>query len=158
VTAPPPRERTRLGALGPFAHRLFLVLFVAQLVSNIGTWMQSVGAVWLMGDLGGSPLLIASVQTASTLPVFVVGIFAGSLADIFDRRRLLLVTQTWMLLAAGVLAALTAEGATRPCPCSPARSPSGSAPPLTRRLGRRSNPRWCQPSSSPKRSPWDRRV
>jgi MFS family permease/quinol monooxygenase YgiN len=90
------------------------VLFVAQLVSNIGTWMQSVGAVWLMGDLGGSPLLIASVQTASTLPVFVVGIFAGSLADIFDRRRLLLVTQTWMLLAAGVLAALTAAGATRP--------------------------------------------
>jgi hypothetical protein len=65
---PPPRERARRGALAPFAHRLFLVLFVAQLVSNIGTWMQSVGAVWLMGDLGGSPLLIASVQTASTLP------------------------------------------------------------------------------------------
>jgi len=114
VTVPSPPERTRLGALAPFAHRVFLVLFVAQLVSNVGTWMQSVGAVWLMGDVGGSPLLIASVQTASTLPVFVVGIFAGSLADIVDRRCLLLVTQTWMLLAAGLLAALTAAGATRP--------------------------------------------
>ena len=77
---------------------------MAQLASNIGTWMQAVGAVWLMGTLSGSAALIALVQTATTLPVVLVGLPAGALADIVDRRRLLIATQAWMLLCAAGLA------------------------------------------------------
>jgi MFS family permease len=86
---------------------VFRALWVAQLVSNVGTWMQNVGAVWLMGTLGGSAVLVALVQTAITLPVFATALPAGALADIVDRRRLLLYTQTWMLLSAAALALLT---------------------------------------------------
>lgn len=98
----------------PLAHRLFLALWVAQLVSNVGTWMQNVAAVWLMGTLGGSAFLVALVQTATSLPVFLVGVPAGALADIVDRRRLLLGTQALMLAAAAALAALSWAGATTP--------------------------------------------
>jgi MFS family permease len=83
-------------------------------VSNVGTWMQNVAAVWLMGTLGGGALLVALVQTATSLPVFLVGVPAGAVADIVDRRRLLLATQALMLVAAGALAALTWAGATTP--------------------------------------------
>jgi MFS family permease len=75
-------------------------------VSNIGTLMQSVGSAWVMGDLGASPTLVASVQTASFLPLFLLGIPSGALADIVDRRRLLIATQVLMIAAAGALAAL----------------------------------------------------
>ena len=67
--------------------------------------MQNVGAAWLMGDLSASPTLVALVQTATLLPVFLLGVPAGALADIFDRRRLLIVSQTWMLVTAALLAA-----------------------------------------------------
>ena len=69
--------------------------------------MQSVGAAWLMGDLTTSPTLVALVQTATLLPVFLLGLPAGALADIFDRRRLLIVSQSWMLLTALWLAVLS---------------------------------------------------
>ena len=62
--------------------------------SNIGAWMQSVGAAWLMTSLTPSPLLVALMQTAASLPVFLVGLPAGALADVVDRRKLLLVTET----------------------------------------------------------------
>jgi MFS family permease len=79
-------------------------------VSNIGTWMQNVAAVWYMTSLTSSPLMVALVQAATSLPVFLVGLLAGAAADIFDRRRLLLWTQGWMLVIAGVLAVLTFAG------------------------------------------------
>src|SRR5579859_3746283 len=69
--------------------------------------MQSVGAAWLMTSLTSSPLMVALMQTATSLPVFLVGLPAGTLADVIDRRKLLLVTQVWMLLAALVLGVLT---------------------------------------------------
>jgi MFS family permease len=75
------------------------------LVSNLGTLMQAVGAAWLMGDLGASSALVAMVQTATFLPVFLVGIPAGALADLFDRRKLLIGTQLAMMLAAVAMAA-----------------------------------------------------
>ena len=90
----------------PLRHRVFLALFVAQLASNIGTLMQNVGSAWLMGDLGASASLVALVQTAIFLPVLLVGIPAGALADIVDRRRLLIVTQAWMMVSALTLAVL----------------------------------------------------
>ena len=96
-----------VSAWAPLQHPLYRALWTAQLVSNIGTWMQNVGAVWLMGTLGGSAAQVALVQSAVTLPVFLTALPAGALADIVDRRRLLLCTQSWMLLSAGALALLT---------------------------------------------------
>jgi MFS family permease len=110
VPAPPGRP----SAWTPLRRPWFRALWTAQFVTNTGTWAQTVGAQWLMGDLGGSPLEIALVQTAATLPVFVLVIPAGALGDIVDRRRLLLLSQTLMLLAAAGLAGLTAAGAVTP--------------------------------------------
>ncbi len=97
----------RLSPWAPLRYPVFRALFVAQLASNIGTLMQSVGSAWLMGDLGASPFLIALVPTASMLPVLLAGVPAGALADIFDRRRLLIGGQLWMLACAAALAAMS---------------------------------------------------
>jgi MFS family permease len=97
----------RMSPWAPLRHPVFRALFIAQLASNIGTLMQSVGSAWLMGDLGASPFLIALVPTASMLPVLLVGVPAGALADIVDRRRLLIGGQLWMLVCAAVLAAMS---------------------------------------------------
>ena len=76
--------------------------------------MQNVGAAWLMTSLAPSAFMVALVQTATYLPVFLLGIPAGAVADIVDRRKLLILTQTWMLLAAGVLGAMTIAGVVGP--------------------------------------------
>src|SRR6185437_1213566 len=89
-------------------------LWSANLVSNIGTWMQTVGGAWLMTTLTADALPVALMQTATTLPAFLDGLPAGSLADRVDRRRLLLVTQGWMLACAAALAALTLVGLVNP--------------------------------------------
>ncbi|MGV9599167.1 MFS transporter [Streptosporangium sandarakinum] len=103
----------RPGSLwAPLRRRLFRALWIAQLVANTGTWMQIVGAQWLMGDLGGGAFSIALVQTATTLPVFLLVVPAGALGDILDRRRLLLISQTITFTGAAALAALTATGVT----------------------------------------------
>ncbi len=99
-----------VSAWAPLRIRLYRVLWTAQLTSNIGTWMQTVGAQWLMGSLSRDPLLVALIQTATSLPVFLVGFPAGALGDILDRRRLLLISQSFMLLSAALLAALTLGG------------------------------------------------
>jgi MFS family permease len=97
-------------AWAPLRIRIYRVLWIAQLTSNLGTWMQMVGAQWLMGTLSSDPLLVALIQTALTLPVFMFGFPAGALGDIFDRRRILLASQTFMLVSAGALALLTLAG------------------------------------------------
>src|SRR3989442_1383686 len=94
----------------PLRQPLFRALWLAALASNVGTWMQDVGATWLMTSLTTSPILIALVQAATTLPVFLLALVAGALADVADRRRLLIVTQSWMLLASAALGALTVLG------------------------------------------------
>ena len=76
--------------------------------------MQNVGAGWLMTQLTTSPLMVSLVQAASTIPVFLVVLPAGALADMIDRRRLLLFTQTWMVVAAAILGVLTLFGAVTP--------------------------------------------
>src|SRR5687768_4689803 len=93
---------------------MFRALWSANLVSNTGTWMQTVGGAWLMTTLTSESLPVALMQTAATLPAFLVGLPAGSLADRVDRRRLLLVTQTWMFFAVALLAALTIAGSITP--------------------------------------------
>jgi MFS family permease len=101
----PPGER--LSPWAPLRHTVFAALFAAQLGSNIGTFFQTVAAAWLMGDLTTSATLVALIQTASLLPFLLLGLPAGALADIFDRRLLLIGTQAWMLLCAALLAVLT---------------------------------------------------
>ena len=96
----------------PLAARTFRVLWLAQFASNIGTWVQSVGAQWLLLEHG--PTLVALVQTASTLPVFLFALPAGVLADLADRRRLLLVAQLAMAVVAGLLAVAAFAGAVSP--------------------------------------------
>jgi MFS family permease len=81
-------------------------MWIASVASNIGTWMHTVGASWLMTTLAASPLLVALVQTATTLPVFLLGLPAGVMADLVDRRKLLIFTQSWMLGVAALLGLL----------------------------------------------------
>ena len=106
---------SRVTAWSPLLSTAFRWLWIASIVSNVGTWMQNVGAAWLMTSLSqASPLLVALVQTATYLPVFMLGVPAGAIADLVDRRKLLLVTQGGMLAAAGALGALTVLGFTGP--------------------------------------------
>ncbi len=107
-------EAHRTGAWAPLSHRVYRWLFLAQLGSNIGTWMQTVGAQWLLIGHAHAATLVALVQTASLLPVMVLSLPAGVLADVLDRRRLLLATQGSMAVVAAVLAGLTAAGLTTP--------------------------------------------
>lgn len=98
----------------PLRHPTFRALWIATLASNIGTWLQSVGAAWLMTSLTPSSTMVALVQAATSLPMFLLSLPAGALADVLDRRRILLVTQSWMLLSAAALGLLTAGGYTTP--------------------------------------------
>jgi MFS family permease len=93
---------------------MFREVWIAAMASNVGTWMQTVGASWLMTTLSASPLMVALVQTASSLPIFLVGLPAGAVADLVDRRRMLLFTQTWMLVAAALLGFLSMAGMVGP--------------------------------------------
>jgi MFS family permease len=101
-------------AWAPLREPLFRSLWIAAVVSYTGTWMQNVGAGWLMTQLTDSPLMVGLVQAASAIPVFLVVLPAGALADMVDRRRLLLFTQGWMVLAAAALGILTLSGAVSP--------------------------------------------
>src|ERR1700692_4418340 len=101
-------------AWAPLKIAIYRNLFIAQLVSNIGTWMQTVGAQWFLVEHHSSATIIALVQTASLTPTLVLGLFGGVFADLFDRRRLLIVIQTYAVLAAAVLAALAFTGVLTP--------------------------------------------
>lgn len=98
----------------PLREPLFRSLWIAAVISYTGTWMQNVGAGWLMTQLTTSPLMVGLVQAAAAIPVFLVVLPAGALADMVDRRRLLLFTQGWMVLAAAALGILTLSGAVNP--------------------------------------------
>src|SRR5204863_4780510 len=93
---------------------LFRGFWLALLVSNIGTWMHDVSAGWMMTHLAPSPIMVSLMQTAMSLPVVLLALPAGALADVVDRRRLLLVTQTWMLVAAALMGAFTFTGLMNP--------------------------------------------
>lgn len=109
---PLPQElRTRdFSAWAPLREPLFRSLWGAAVISYTGTWMQNVGAGWLMTQLTMSPLMVGLVQAAATLPVFLVILPAGALADMVDRRRLLLISQAWMVAAAALLGVFTLLG------------------------------------------------
>lgn len=92
-----------VSAWAPLRRSAFRALWLAQFASNIGTWAQTVGAQWLMGDLGGTALQVALVQTATTLPVFLLVVPSGALGDILDRRHVLMSGQALMLAGAAGL-------------------------------------------------------
>jgi MFS family permease len=98
----------------PMRSRVYRNLFIAQLASNIGSWMQSVAAQWFLVERHSSDVVIALVQTASLAPTLLLGLLAGALADLFDRRRLLIVLQTYAVLVALALAVLTYLGRVGP--------------------------------------------
>ncbi|HZL28154.1 MAG TPA: MFS transporter [Acidobacteriaceae bacterium] len=98
----------------PLRIPLFRDRWIASTVSSLGTWMQDTAGTWLMAILTTSPLLIALMQTAASLPVLFLGLLAGATADIYERRRLLIFWQSWMLVAVAVLAVLTFCGVVSP--------------------------------------------
>ncbi|MCG3122323.1 MAG: hypothetical protein GIKADHBN_00704 [Phycisphaerales bacterium] len=100
-----PRERVGTwSAVAPLARPAFRSLWIAAIASNIGTWAHEVGAGWHMTQLGASALVVSLVQASTTLPMFLLSLPAGAFADVVNRRRLMLVMQTGMLVIATLLA------------------------------------------------------
>ena len=95
------------GTWAPFRYPAFRAIWVANLASNLGATMQSVGAAWEMTSLTPSHQMIALIQASTTIPIMVFGVFAGAIADNFDRRRVMLLSQFGMLLASIALTVLT---------------------------------------------------
>jgi len=114
VSTVAPGRREAASLWRPLRTPIFRQLLFADVVSDVGTFMQSVGSAWLMVSLGASPLYVALTQTASTLPFFLLALPAGSLGDIADRRRLILYTEIWMVAVALVLAVTTLSGLITP--------------------------------------------
>lgn len=113
-TAPAPAPADPPSAWDPLRRPVLRSLWTAALVANVGLWMQSIGAAWLMTSLSPSPMAVASVQAATTGPMVLLALLAGALADVVDGRRLLLWTQSWLLATLVALGVLTLVGATTP--------------------------------------------
>jgi MFS family permease len=94
-----------VGAFDPLSLPVFRMLWSTWLIANVCMWMNDVAAAWMMTTLTTTPIWVALVQSASTLPVFLLGLPSGALADILDRRRWLIATQFWLAGAAVVLCA-----------------------------------------------------
>src|SRR5689334_8170105 len=105
TTAPAPPS-----AWAPLRIAAYRNLWLALLASNIGTWMQTVGAQWLLVEQSGSDTLVAVVQTASTLPIVLLALPSGALADTLDRRRLLIAVQGFLVAVGVLLTVLTVAG------------------------------------------------
>ena len=98
--APPSPPAASQSTLAPLRLPVFRMLWMTWLFANTCMWMNDVAAAWLMTSFTTSPLYVALVQTASTLPVFLLGLPSGALADILDRRRYFIATQFWLALVA----------------------------------------------------------
>src|ERR1700692_2183334 len=98
----------------PLRSSTFRNLLIADVVSDIGTFMQSVGAAWLMVSLNAGPAYVALTQTASALPFFILALPAGAIGDIVDRRKVIVFTELWMVGVAVVLAVMTIAGTISP--------------------------------------------
>lgn len=104
----------KAGLTAPLKRPVFRALWVATIFSNMGTLIQGVAGAWLMTSLSTSPLMVGLIQTAMTLPVFLFGPLSGALADLVERRRILIVTQSWMFLVAVGLSVATLSGLITP--------------------------------------------
>ena len=106
----PSASPAALSPWSPLRRAVFRTIWIASVASSVGTWMQTVGVGWLLTSLTPSPLLVALMQTATSLPVFLLGLPAGTFSDLLDRRKLLLFTEGWLLLMAALLGVLTLSG------------------------------------------------
>lgn len=113
-TPVPEATGQRAGALAPLSHPTFRAIWIANLASNIGSMVQSVGAAWLMTGLTREHQLIALVQASNTLPILLLGVVAGAIADNYDRRLVMIAAQIMMLIASAALAALAWFGGVTP--------------------------------------------
>src|SRR6185503_18904662 len=95
-------------ALRPFRHRTYAVIWTATVVSNIGGWMYSAAAAWLMTGLSSSALAVSLVQVATTLPMLLVALPAGALADIIDKRKFLIVVEIGIMVVSALFATIVA--------------------------------------------------
>lgn len=113
MTTPTPIPDKTTG-FEPLKKPLFRDRWIASIISNVGGWMQDTAGTWLMTALTSSPFLIALMQSAASLPVLLFGLLAGATADIYDRRRLLIFWQAWMLATVAALSVLTYFGIISP--------------------------------------------
>src|SRR5262249_38032427 len=97
VTETKPAAVHHPAALAPLSNPAFRGIWIANLLSNVGGWMQSTGAAWEMTSLSSDPLFVALLAAAGTLPMFLFVFFAGILADRFERKRYIIVCQCWMM-------------------------------------------------------------
>jgi MFS family permease len=111
---PAAAQAVDLSPVAPLREPVFRMLWLTWLVANVCMWMNDVAAAWLMTSLTDKALWVALVQTASTLPVFLLGLPSGALADILDRKRYFLVTQLWVAVVGAVLCAAVLMGALSP--------------------------------------------
>ena len=105
VSTREPARATEQSAWAPFRHTAFTVIWIALLVANVGTWMYNAACGWLMTSLDPDPLTVSLVQVATSLPIFLLAIPAGALADILDRRRLLLTLEVAVTVISALFAA-----------------------------------------------------
>jgi MFS family permease len=98
----------------PFRHKTYAVIWIATVVANIGTWMYSSAAAWLMTTLDADPLMVSLVQVAASLPVFLFALPAGALADIVDKRHFLIVSEAALTVLSAAFAAFVALGLITP--------------------------------------------
>lgn len=108
------RLKPARGAFSPFRSPVFRAIWIANLCSNLGATIQAVGAAWLMTDLTPSHQMVALVQASATVPIMLFGMFAGAIADNYDRRQVMLSAQLGMLVTSALLAALTYAGLITP--------------------------------------------
>ena len=103
-----------LSPLAPLKHVAFRMLWGTWLVANTCMWMSDVAAAWMMTSMTTTPLWVALVQTSATLPVFLLGLPSGALADILDRRRYFIATQFWIAGVASLLCLAVISGKLSP--------------------------------------------
>jgi MFS family permease len=109
-----PAPQPAASAFSPFRHRVFAVVWWATVVANIGTWMYNAACGWLMTSLDASPLTVSLVQVAANLPMFLLALPAGALADIVDKRRLLFFAETGTTVICAIFALIVSLDAVTP--------------------------------------------
>ncbi|WP_181708088.1 MFS transporter [Chthonobacter rhizosphaerae] len=109
-----PERAAAAGPLAPFRQKIFLAVWTASLASNFGSLIQGVGASWLMTSIAPSADMVALVQASTALPIMLFSLVAGAVADVFDRRIVMLAAQVLMLAVSALLYAVTAYGLISP--------------------------------------------
>ncbi|MET0547587.1 MAG: MFS transporter, partial [Caulobacterales bacterium] len=102
------------GMLSPLKHKVFATIWFANLASAFGGVIQSVGASWLMTSLDPSPTMVALVQASAVAPMMILSVVGGALADIYDRRMIMLITQIFLAIASAILAVIAFLGPMSP--------------------------------------------